>query len=156
MSKVYLGNIYKIICNNRPRMIYVGSTISTLDERFLIHKLNSKTPYYKNNKFYNYVKKNKGWDNFKIVLLEKFYGNNMTELRMKEEEYRTNLHANLNTIKCNIKDNPQTHYLKNKKYYDEYKKRNKEKIKKYNIEYQRQYKLKHKEELRLLFENLNI
>lgn len=156
MSKIFLGNIYKIICKTRPRMIYVGSTTSTLKERFLVHRLNSNTPYYKNNNFYNYVKKNNGWNNFEIILLENFYGNNMTELRIKEEQYRIKLHANLNSRKCNNKENPQSHYLRNKPYYDEYKILNREKIRKYNIEYQRQYKLKKKEELRLMFENLNI
>jgi len=118
--------IYKICCDDLPNYNYIGST-----KAFRRRKNHHKTTYNKGNtnKIYNTIRENGGWDNWRMVILEDLGEVSFTEARIKEEEYRVKLNANLNMIKCY---RTEEEYLKQKK---EYRENNKEQIKEQNKKY---------------------
>ena len=131
--------IYKICCDDCPDFVYVGST-KAFRERKWRHKQRSKT---ENCKLYTTIRENGGWDKWRMVMLEDIGEVSLTEARIKEEEHRVKLNANLNINKCfrteeqkkqDVRDNLKKSYEKNKNYFKDYYKNyydnNKEKIKK--------------------------
>ena len=117
--------IYKICCDDLLEFIYVGSTKS-----FRQRKNHHKTAYYKGDtkKIYNTIRENGGWENWRMVILEELGEVSFTEARIKEEEHRVKLNANLNTLKCyrTEEQKKQDNIDSSVKYYNE----NKEKINK--------------------------
>ena len=117
--------IYKICCDDCPDYIYVGSTKS-IYKRKHDHKRNST----ENDKIklYTTIRENGGWDNWRMVILEDCGEITFTEARIKEEEHRVKLNANLNTLKCyrTEEQKKQDNIDSSVKYYNE----NKEKINK--------------------------
>ena len=117
--------IYKICCDDLPDFVYIGSTKSLIKRKH-DHKRNSNENY--KIKLYNTIRENGGWDNWRMVILEDCGEISLTEARIKEEEWRVKLNANLNTLKCyrteeqKIQDSRDNAF----KYYNE----NKEKINK--------------------------
>lgn len=109
---------YKIICKDLPNDIYVGST-KAFSQRKSRHKVCCNE---NNTILYNTIRENGGWDNWEMILIEKCECDNSLEAHKKEEEYRLNLNANLNTNKCFISQEQYKTY--NKNYYE----RNKEKM----------------------------
>ena len=110
--------IYKICCDDCPEFVYVGST-KAFRERKRRHRrnlLNSRPE-----KLYNTIRDNGGWDNWRMVIIEDCGEITLTEARIKEEEHRVKLNANLNSIKCfrteeqkeETKKNAQTKYYLN-------------------------------------------
>lgn len=135
--------IYKICCDDLPDFVYVGST-KAFRERKYCHKQRVDK---KNTKLYTTIRENGGWDNWRMVILEDCGEITFTEARIKEEEHRVKLNANMNMLKCHrteeqkIQDNrdnsnkyrkehQEEKKEKAKKYYQE----NKEKIKKHQTE----------------------
>jgi hypothetical protein len=88
--------IYKICCDDLPEFVYVGST-KAFRERKRRHKRNS---YNDNSKLYTTIRENGGWDNWRMVIIEECGEITFTEARIKEEEHRVKLNANLNTTRC--------------------------------------------------------
>lgn len=83
------GLIYKIMPKDRNKNeCYIGSTIN-FEQRKQCHK--TRSPTY-DSKLYNYIRKNGGWDNFEMVLIENYPCKSRKELRARErffiEEYR--------------------------------------------------------------------
>ena len=72
------GKIYVVRCKYNPNLIYVGSTITTLGQRFTNHKISKKCSLYK------YV--NGDWDNWFIELYENYPCKNKYQLRRREGE----------------------------------------------------------------------
>ena len=72
------GKIYVIKCKYDDTLIYVGSTISTLEERFIDHKSD------KNCSLYKCV--NGDWDNWFIELYENYPCKNKYHLNKREGE----------------------------------------------------------------------
>jgi hypothetical protein len=119
--------IYKICCDDLPEFVYVGST-----KAFRQRKAQHKSSCNKGDtqKLYTTIRENDGWDNWRMVILEDCGEITFTEARIKEEEHRVKLNANLNERKCKG----------DKKEYDkEYKKTN-EKYKENQKEYYKEYK----------------
>tara|TARA_R110000772_G_scaffold260082_1_gene377929 strand:- start:25 stop:543 length:519 start_codon:yes stop_codon:yes gene_type:complete len=118
--------IYKICCDDLPEFIYIGSTKS-----FRHRKNQHKSCVNKGDtkKLYTTIRENGGWDNWRMVIVEDIGEVSLTQARIKEEEHRVNLNANMNERKCKG----------DKKEYDkEYKKTNekyKENQKEYKLEY---------------------
>lgn len=145
------GKIYKLICNDG--YFYIGSTIKTLNERFLAHKYFSKK---ENTKLYNHINI-LGWNNIKIILLEEI--DNIDNLFIKEKEYIVKEYSELclNTTSIlseqEIKDNKtlldKDYRNKNKEKITEvnaiYRDNNKDKIQQINKEYRDNNKHKRKE-----------
>ncbi len=100
---------YKIICEDLPDYIYIGST-RAFSQRKANHKHNSTT---KNTILYKTIRENGGWNNWKMVLIEKCDCDNSQKAHIKEEDYRLKLNANLNSIKSFICDEDYVNYNKN-------------------------------------------
>lgn len=121
--------IYKICCDDLPEFIYVGSTKS-FRERKARHKRNTLND--SPEKLYNIIRENGGWDNWRMVILEDIGEVSLTQARIKEEEHRVKLNANLNTFSCYLTKEQKEQYIKENK--KEYYKQNKEKILNYQKE----------------------
>ena len=91
--------IYKICCDDLPDFVYVGST-----KAFRERKYQHKKKYNKEHsqKIYTTIRENGGWDNWRMVIIEECGEINFTQARIKEEEHRVKLNANLNMQKCHI------------------------------------------------------
>ena len=87
------AKIYKIV-NSIDKLIYVGSTIETLNIRFSKHKSRSKRS--PNIKLYKHFAK-LGAEHFKIILIKNYPCAGKTELAIEEERYKIRLNAQLNT-----------------------------------------------------------
>jgi len=123
--------IYKICSDDLSDYVYVGSS-KAFRERKRQHKYDciNENSIKHNRKLYTTIRENGGWDNFRMVLLEECGEISFTQARIKEEEWRVKLNANLNSQKCHrteeeLKEYNKEHY---KEYNKEYKKKNKEKI----------------------------
>jgi len=142
--------IYKICCDDCPDFVYVGST-----KAFRQRKTHHKSCYNKGDtkKLYTTIREIGGWDNWRMVIIEECGEISFTEARIKEEEHRVKLNANLNSQKCHVTDQQKEElkkqYFKNwntnneirEEYMKEYRENNKEKIN----ESRRQYYQKNKE-----------
>lgn len=135
--------IYKICCNDlKIKDIYVGSTTE-----FTKRKNAHKSKY--NNEMINYllyncIRNNGGWENWSMILIEKYPCNDNIELRARERYYVETLNANLNSqIPIITKQEKQKAMIKyriehkeyHNKYNKEYRVDHKEDIKKYNKDY---------------------
>ena len=136
--------IYKIVCKdpNVPE-IYVGST-SNFTKRKCQHKRNTNHPSSKeyNNKKYQYIRDNGGWDNFDMIEIEKYQEcKDNNEKLKREREWFDKLNATTNKTRPIITHEEyieyQKDYMLRTNYPKEYYKRNKEKIIENQIEYQK-------------------
>jgi len=93
---------YKFSClTDNVECCYVGSTANFL-ARQRKHKYdynNANSSNYKA-KIYETIRANGGWENWKMVAIGELKNITLIEARMKEEEYRVNLKADLNTYKA--------------------------------------------------------
>lgn len=128
--------IYKICCDDLPEFIYVGSTKS-----FRNRKSSHKKDYNKGDtkKLYTTIRENGGWDKWRMVILEDIGEVSLTQARIKEEEHRVNLNANLNSQRCFRTEEEKKYYENNKEkmldYQKDYYQNNKEHIKEYHKEW---------------------
>ena len=89
------GKIYKIV-NDCDDEIYVGSTTRTLCERMAHHRFDAKRANSRVYKKFSVL----GVEHFRIILVENFSCNSKEELCAREEHWRTQLNATLNTQSC--------------------------------------------------------
>ena len=93
---------YKIVCLDKDLdLCYVGST-ANWKQRAIAHKYNAtseKSSQY-NIKLYQTIRENGGWDNFKMIQLGTREQLKKREAEAIEEDYRQELKAVMNTIKC--------------------------------------------------------
>jgi hypothetical protein len=150
--------IYKICCDDLPEFIYVGSTKSFI-KRKNRHKHNCNNGC--TQKLYTTIRENGGWDNWRMVIIEECGEITLIQARIKEEENRLKLNANLNMKKCYQTEEEKKQYYeanieKIKEYYEanneeikqqkkEYYKANNEEIKEKTKQYQQANKKKIKE-----------
>jgi hypothetical protein len=144
--------VYKICCDDLPEFVYVGST-KAFRERKRSHK-SGCNDMKDNKKLYQTIRENGGWENWRMVLIEECGEISLTQARIKEEENRVKLNANLNMIRCHRTEEERKNYYEEhieelkeykKEYYEnnkddikekikEYRKNNKEKIKEYKLQ----------------------
>ena len=142
------GKIYKIYNDEIPDKVYYGSTCNTLVKRLYNHKVGFGKDKKK-------CTSSVLFPGAKIVLVEKFPCNDKDELRKRERFYiENNKCVNIvipgRSKKEWHKDNKGTkEYVKKRK---EYYKKNKEKIKKYGNEYRLENKEKIKERKKEAYE----
>jgi len=137
---------------------YVGST-TDLASRKKRHKHscnNEKCNY----KLYQTIREKGGWDAWQMTPLEEYKEcQSQVQARIREEEWRVKLNANLNMIKAFVVKQEymtqyhQEHKEEHKQYYQEHKEEHKEYMTKYRQEHKEERKLKdiqyyqeHKEE----------
>jgi hypothetical protein len=122
--------IYKIVCDDLPEYIYVGST-KVFRSRKCKHKHNCNNG--NTEKLYTTIRENGGWDNWRMVIIEECGEISFTEARIREEENRMKLKANLNMKKCHRTEEELKEYKK--EYKKEYHEANKEELKEYKKEW---------------------
>ena len=132
--------IYKICCDDVLDYVYVGST-KAFRERKSAHKsdctnVNGKSYHYK---IYTTIRENGGWDNWRMVIIEECGDITLTQARIKEEEWREKLKANMNSMPC-YKTEEQQKERKSERAKERYEE-NKEKMN----ELQREWRKKNKE-----------
>jgi len=95
MSRI--GYIYKLYCDGIDEF-YIGSSFDMRDRKY-DHKHNCKNPKRKeyNYKVYQYIRENKGFDNWKFEILVEKEFENKTALRIKEKECINLLKPTLNS-----------------------------------------------------------
>jgi hypothetical protein len=130
--------IYKICCDDCPDFVYVGST-KAFRQRKILHKSRVNTG--RKEKIYTTIRENGGWDNWRMVILEECGEISFTEARIKEEEHRVKLNANLNSQKCHQTE--EEYYERRRKQAREYYENNKDK----KQEYAKEYREKNKEKI---------
>ena len=146
--------IYKIVCNDLDiKDCYVGHTTDFV-RRKVAHKYNCNAENDKsyNFKLYKKIRENGGWNNFSIVLIEKYPCNDGDEARARERYWYENLNASLNTV---YPARTKQEYFKEydiiiKEYKKKYNELNKDKIKEDN----RDYKINNKENIQKVKKNI--
>ena len=114
--------------------IYIGSTTD-----FIRRKNNHKNCCHNekqkghNDKKYQYIRDNGGWESFNMIEVEKFPCNDGNEARAREEYWKCHFNAQLNTKRAYITVEQKKQY--GIEYYKEYYEKNKSKY----LEYQKQY-----------------
>ena len=143
--------MYKIVCNDLTiKDCYVGHTINMV-KRKCAHKYacNNEKNKAHNLKIYKIIRQNGGWDNWNMVLVEKFPCKDSSEACKREREVYEELDAKMNMIR------PYFTQEEHKKYGKEYREDHKEYYKQYREEHKEYYKQnykkyweEHKEELK--------
>lgn len=90
--------IYKLCCKDvNVKDIYIGST-TNFTSRKREHKknCNKETSKEYNQYKYQFIRNNGGWDNWDMILIEKYPCNDNLEARKKETEFVNLLKASLN------------------------------------------------------------
>lgn len=129
--------IYKICCDNID-YVYIGST-TNFTNRKSQHKsrCNNENGKHNNFKLYKTIRDNGGWQNWRMVIIDELGDVSKRQAEMKEEEWRVELQANLNSKKCYITEEEEKEYQK------EYHTQNRDKI----LEYQKEYKQQNKDKI---------
>jgi hypothetical protein len=147
------GTIYKIEINDSN--IYVGATTQILCKRQAEH--NYKKHKLTERKLYKMCIEN-NIDVIKCIWVADVEYDSNAELRMKEEQYRKELNANLNMRKCYISDDER--YELNIEYRKEYRDNNQNKIIEYRqknksktSEYNKTYRQKNQDKIQSYREN---
>jgi len=125
---------YKIVnVNGDCDLCYIGST-ANWKQRKVNHKstCNNENCINHNLKLYKTNRENGGWEEFKMVEIGRGEKLTLAEAHKKEEEYRVELKANMNAVKCHLSKEDATAY-KSKWYYDNIE-INREKQKQYRID----------------------
>ena len=146
--------IYKIVCNDlNIKDCYVGHTIN-MTKRKCCHKstCNNEKSKDHNLKIYKIIRENGGWENWDMVLVEKFPCKDRYEACKREREVYEGLDAKLNTFRPHrTQEETKQQYKKlNKQYREEHKeqiKQYREEHKEYYKQYDKQYREEHKAEI---------
>ena len=137
-------SIYKIVCNDLTiKDCYVGHTID-MTKRKWGHKTacNNEKDKKHNLKIYKIIRENGGWDNWNMVLVEKFPCKDKYEACKREREVYEELDAQMNTFRPHRTHEERKEY--EKQYIKQYREEHKEELK----EYKKQYREENKEKLK--------
>lgn len=124
---------------------YVGST-TDFTNRKRSHKCSCTVITHKsyNLKLYQIIREKGGWNAWEMIPLEEYKEcQSQIEARIREEEWRIKLNAQLNMRKSYISEEKSKEYIK--QYHQEYNKEHKEEKQEYNKKYQQKYKKEIKE-----------
>ena len=145
--------IYKIVCNDlNVKECYVGHTINMTKRKYshksLCHNEKNKDH---NLKIYQIIRENGGWENWSMLLVEKFPCKDKHEACKREREVYEELGAKMNMLRPYLTQEERTEYDKqyNKKYGKQYREEHKAEIKQHyqdHKEYHKLYYQDHKEE----------
>ena len=132
--------IYKIVCDDLSvNQCYVGHT-TDMSQRKWCHKSrchNEKDKYH-NLKIYQIIRENGGWENWSMLLVEKFPCKDKFEACKREREVYEELDAKMN---IQIPYRTQEEHKEERKQNDkQYREENKEERKKYSKKYYQEHK----------------
>ena len=135
--------IYKIYCNDvNITDIYIGSTTHFLrtNKQHKNDCTNINMKAYNNYK-YKFIRNNGGWDNWSIILIEKYICNSRLELNTRKRYYVDLLNPALNTnIPIQSKyewDKINANNIRN--YHIQYREKNKDKVQQYYMNTKKKY-----------------
>ena len=98
--------IYKLFCiDSNIEDVYIGSTCN-VRQRMIGHKIDCNNPNGKkyNCKVYKFIRANKGWNNWKMEILEEFGCKSKFEKLQKERGWKQYIQPSLNScIPSNFK-----------------------------------------------------
>ena len=125
--------IYKINClDENIKDCYVGST-TNLSKRTYNHKWHCNNPnsYKYHRHIYNFIRKNGGWINWTVSIIEKYPCITKQEAYKRETFWMKSLNSTLNTINAYTNQNNynRNYYKNNIDKIRNYRERNKDKIK---------------------------
>jgi len=157
------GIIYKLCCKN-PNIenIYIGST-TDIDcrKQYHINSCNNKNDFSYNNYKYKFIRENGNFENWDIIIVEKFSCDNKEQLEIRERYWYDKLKPQLNSIKPrstikekNLLKNEWNKKNKNKK--NEWSKKNysnNDDRKKYINDYNKKYYEENKSTYHNLYKN---
>jgi hypothetical protein len=138
--------IYKLVHNEDydNANVYIGSTTDFV-KRKNQHKnsCNNEKQKDHNSKKYQYIRENGGWNEWRMIEVEKHNCNDGNEARAREEYWRCYFNAQLNTNRAYITKEQEREQIKerndrNKDKHKEYREQHKEKITEYQKEYREQ------------------
>jgi hypothetical protein len=92
--------IYKIVCKDVSITdCYIGHTTDFI-RRKQNHKVscNNLLDKHYNLKVYKYIRENGGWDNFEMLVIEKYQCSDVYEAKIRERYWIETLKSNLNTV----------------------------------------------------------
>ena len=144
-------SIYKIVCNDlNIKECYVGHT-TDMTKRKWAHKsvCNNEKSKYHNIKIYQIIRENGGWENWNMLLVEKFPCKDKYQACKREREVYEELDSKMNTNRPYLTKEELQQY--NKQYREEHKAELNEKMKQYYQEHKedkKQYYQEHKEKLK--------
>ena len=120
--------IYKIQHNDKPELLYIGST-TNFKMRKSKHKAacNKETSKGYNLLVYKMIRNNGGWDNFTMIQIKEFPCNNRRESEAEEYKLMHELKASMNVCRY-TGEQKQLYYENNKERIKEYRETNKEHI----------------------------
>jgi len=146
--------MYKIVCNDLSvKECYVGHT-TDMTKRKSCHKSvchNEKNKHH-NLKIYKIIRENGGWENWTMLLVEKFPCEDKYQACRRERELYEELDTKLNTLRPHItqeetKQHNKQYREEHKEYYKQYDKQYREEHKEYYKQYDKQYREEHKAEI---------
>jgi hypothetical protein len=109
--------IYKLVHNEdyENKNIYIGSTTDFV-KRKCSHKAfcNNENSKGYNNKKYQYIRDNGGWESFYMIEVEKYPCNDGNEARQREEYWRCYFNANLNDMRAYRTEQEKKDYYQNR------------------------------------------
>jgi len=137
--------IYKIVCKN-PEIteIYVGSTTNFTKRKYnhktLCNNINDKSY---NLNVYKYIRENGGWDNFNMIMIERYEAIDKLDLHKRERYFLEQLGATLNKVIPHRSieeyyEYTKKYYENNKEHIKKYREDNKDKKKEYNKVYEKE------------------
>jgi hypothetical protein len=159
--------IYKLVKNDdfENANVYVGSTSNFIKRKYT-HKSNCCNENCKshNLKVYKTIRENGGWDNWRMLEIEKYPCNDNREAEAREEYWRCEFNAKLNSKRAFITKEQFKEYQKEyrtehadnlKQYQKEYYTENADKIKQYYTEnadkinqYQKEYRIENADKIK--------
>jgi len=137
---------YKIVCDDLPEHVYIGSTMAYANRKYQ-HKsdcYNENRKTY-NLKIYQTIRANGGWDNWRMVCIHQEDVVNKREAEKIEESYRLELNGNMNERRSfrspeQKKEQKKEWYKNNPEYNKQYIQDNKDSIAEKKKEYREQNK----------------
>jgi len=112
--------MYKLMCNDETiKDVYVGHTTNFTKRKYQHKKNCVSSNCIEQDKLYNFIKKNGGWENWTMFQLEMYPCCNLKEALIRERYWIDKENSTLNTIKpCILDDEPKKlsreEYLKQK------------------------------------------
>jgi hypothetical protein len=98
--------IYKLVCKDvNITECYVGSTTNFKARKYM-HKnsCNNEKATGHNCYVYQFIRKNEGWENWDMVLVENYNADSNLDLRKRERYWTEELNANLNTNRSYVRE----------------------------------------------------
>ena len=140
--------IYKIVCDDLSvKDCYVGHTIN-MTKRKYTHKshCNNEKDKKHNLKIYQIIRENGGWENWNMVLVEKFPCKDKHEACKREREVYEELGAKMNTLRPYLTQEELKEQIK--QHHKKYREEHQEKIKEYHKQYYQERKAEIAEKLK--------